>query len=224
MSVPTLRWRAAIEGMVPTAGLPDWVYRGQAFPAPVWFEGLVFQESSGEPRARRYEPHQDRVSRRDAPADPDVADMDDGELEDDASYGLCQIMGYTARSLLGIDTCRMHGGRLVPTSPVQGGVWPPMRFGWLFRPLTNLSLGIRLLHEELRVVKAEVARGIIDPGQDIERALCRYNGGPTGDDLTGGDLRLRAYVDRIAVRAAAVLADRDLEGPVHVSFESKEEP
>src|SRR6185503_15163266 len=106
MSVPTARWRAAIEGMVPTAGLPDWHYRGQVFPAAVWFEGLVYQESTGEPRARRYEPHQDRATRRDAPADPDVADVDDGELEDDASYGLCQIMGYTARALVGVDTVR----------------------------------------------------------------------------------------------------------------------
>lgn len=203
--VPTARWRLAIEGMVRVSGLPPWSYRGQLYTGAAWFEGLVYQESVGEPRARRYEPHQDRASRMDAPADPDVCDHDDGELEDDASYGLCQIMGYTARALVGIDKVTLRGGKLVVADT---GVYPPMRFGWLFRPLTNLSLGLRLLHEELQAVQRDVAKTVLSPGDEISRALCRYNGGPTGDNLVDGDLRLRAYADRVAARAALVRADR----------------
>lgn len=56
-------------------------------------EAIVWTESSGNPRARRYEPHQDRNP------DADTAGVDDGITEDDASYGLGQIMGYTARRL-----------------------------------------------------------------------------------------------------------------------------
>jgi hypothetical protein len=191
--------------MVRVSGLPSWSYRGQLYAAAAWFEGLVYQESVGEPRARRYEPHQDRASRMDAPADPDVCDHDDGELEDDASYGLCQIMGYTARSLVGVDKVTLHGGKLAVTDT---GAYPPMRFGWLFRPLTNLSFGLRLLHEELQAVQRDVGRTVLSPGDEIARALCRYNGGPTGDNLVDGDLRLRAYADRVAARAALVRADR----------------
>ena len=206
--VPTARWRPAIDGMVRISGLPSWQYRGQIYSPSTWFEGLVFQESVGEPRARRYESHQDRATRMDAPADPDVCDHDDGDLEDDASYGLCQIMGYTARSLIGIEKSTLHGGKLVFADAAHGGVYPPMRFGWLFRPLTNLSLGLRLIHEELQAVKREIASTVLSPGDEIARALCRYNGGPTGDNLVGGDLRLRAYADRVAKRAALVRADR----------------
>lgn len=203
--VPTARWRPAIEGMVRVSGLPSWSYRGQVYAAAAWFEGLVYQESIGAPRARRYEPHQDRAIRVDAPADPDICDHDDGELEDDASYGLCQVMGYTARALLGIEKVTLHGGKLVLADT---GVYPPMRFGWLFRPLTNLSLGLRLLHEELQAVQRDVAKTVLSPGDEIARALCRYNGGPTGDNLVDGDLRLRAYADRVAARAGLVCADR----------------
>lgn len=190
MSLPTARYREAIDGMVHVAGLPAWHYRGTTYRPGTWFEGLVLQESSGNPRARRYEPHQDRANRRDAASDGDTPDQDDGPLEDDASYGLCQVMGYNARILCGV---------------------PPgtlMRFDWLFLPLTNLALGLRVLFLELAAVRTEVVGGLIDPGQDIERALARYNGGPTGDDMTGGDFRLRAYVDKVALRAGQVRADR----------------
>jgi hypothetical protein len=176
--------------MVYVAGLPIWSYRGEAFKAREWFEGLVLQESSGNPLARRYEPHQDRANRRDAPSDPDTHDRDDGELEDDASYGLCQVMGYNARALCG----------------VRPGT--PMRFGFLFLPLINLSLGLRILLSELAAVRQEAVNQRVAPGQDVERALCRYNGGPTGDDPVDGDLRLRAYVEHVVRRAAQVRADR----------------
>lgn len=189
-ALPTARFRPAIDGMAIVSGLPKWHYRGDTFDAGTWFEGLVLQESSGRPNARRYEPHQDRANRRDAATDADTPDVDDGQLEDDASYGLCQVMGYNARVLCG-----------VPPGT-------PMRFGFLFLPLTNLAMGLRILWGELRAVRAEVAAGKTDPGQDSERALARYNGGPTGDDLRGGDFRLRAYVDKIAYRASLVRADR----------------
>jgi len=56
-------------------------------------EAIVWVESSGNPKARRYEAHQDRKP------DGDTPGVDDGIHEDDASYGLAQIMGYTARKL-----------------------------------------------------------------------------------------------------------------------------
>jgi hypothetical protein len=190
LGLPTTSYRPAIDGMAQCSGLPPWHYRGVTYRPGTWLEGLVLQESSGNPKARRYEPHQDRAGRRDAPTDADQADHDDGELEDDASYGLCQVMGYNARVLCG-----------VPPGT-------PMRFGFLFLPLINLSLGLRIVLAELRAVRDEVAAGKTDPGQDVERALCRYNGGPTGDDDAGGDFRLRAYVDKVALRAAQVRTDR----------------
>jgi hypothetical protein len=190
VSLPTARYRPAIQGMVAVTGLHPWFYLGDSFAPEHWFEGLVLQESGGKTMARRYERHHDRANRRDAPSDADLADRDDGDLEDDASYGLCQIMGFNARVLCG-----------VPPGT-------PMRFGWLFLPLINLSLGLRILNSELHAVRQEAAAQRIDPGQEIERALCRYNGGPTGDNLQGGDFRLRAYVNRVAFRASQVKADQ----------------
>lgn len=190
MSLPTARYRAPIIGNTQFLALPAWTYRGVTYLAHEWWEGLVLQESSGNPRARRYEPHQDRANRRDAPTDADTADRDDGLLEDDASYGLCQVMGYNARNLCG----------------VRPGT--SMNFGFMFLPLINLALGLRVYLGELAAVRLEVDRGAIPRGDDVTRALCRYNGGPTGDDLVGGDFRLRAYAEHVARRTAMVRADR----------------
>ncbi len=172
--------------------LPPWSYRGNGeFYSPgEILEGLILTESNGNPRAVRYEPAHDRAGRRDAPTDADTADQDDGLMEDDKSYGLMQVMGENARILCG----------------VPPGV--PMDFGFLFDPLTNISFGLRILCEELGAVRGEVAAHKIDPGQDLERALCRYNGGPTGDDMQGGDFRLRAYVDKVARNAGLARADK----------------
>jgi hypothetical protein len=69
----------------------------ERFSAAQWLAGFVLTESSGRPDAKRYEPHQDRARRRDAAADPDTPDRDDGQLEDDASHGLKQVIGYNGR-------------------------------------------------------------------------------------------------------------------------------
>lgn len=171
-------------------GLPDFRHRLQVFSPGELLEGLILTESSGNPRARRYEPHQDRKDRRDAPQDPDTAGVDDGDLEDDASYGLCQVMGYNVRALSG----------------VPAGT--PMRFGWLYLPVINIAFGLRILHGELSAVRAEVAAGKTPAGRDVDRALARYNGGPTGDDLVGKAFRLQAYVDKVGRCASLARMNR----------------
>jgi hypothetical protein len=199
--------------------LQPWVYRGQPVAPGELLEGLILTESSGNPRARRYEPHQDRKSRRDAPQDPDTWDRDDGEIEDDASYGLMQVMGYNARryvQVFPVQPIYSHASDrpagLPPAMRLQrndtAGVNPPMGFTWLFNAPTNIDVGLWVLRGELVAVRHEVAAGKIDPGQDLERALARYNGGPTGDDLVGGDYRLRAYVDKVGRNAALARQDR----------------
>lgn len=188
--IPTFKYRQLLDAAAVQVDLPQWVYRGQAFRAGEWLEGLVLGESNGNPRARRYEPHQDRAARRDAPSDPDTPDTDDGVLEDDASYGLFQVMGYNARLLVGAE------------------LGTAMRFDWLFLPVINVALGLRILTGELSRVKNEIALGKHPFHQQVERALCRYNGGPTGDALVDGDLRLRRYIDRVAEHALAVQRDR----------------
>jgi len=184
--------RRVVDSSARFVGLLPWTYRGSGefFSPGECLEGVILTESSGNAKARRYEAHQDRAGRRDQAADADTPENDNGDMEDDASFGLMQVMGFNARVLCG-----------VPPGT-------PMDFGFLYLPLINISMGLRILLGELASVRAEVGAGKIDPGQDFERALCRYNGGPTGDDLTGGDFRLRAYVDRVARNAARARADK----------------
>ena len=189
-ALATVRYRQLLDAAAIQVDLPQWVYRGQAYRGGEWLEGLILAESAGNPKARRYEPHQDRAGRTDARSDADRPGQDDGDLEDDASYGLMQVMGYNARALVGVD------------------IGTPMRFGWLLLPIVNIALGLRILTAELRAVASEIALARARPHQLVERALCRYNGGPTGDALVRGDLRLRAYVDRIASHASDVQRDR----------------
>lgn len=189
--IATVRFRALIDAAAMQVGLPNWIYRGQAFLGGEWLEGLILAESNGDPRARRYEPHQDRANRRDAAGDSDHADIDDGILEDDASYGLMQVMGYNARVLVGV-------------APGTS-----MRFGWLFLPMGNIALGLRVLCGELAAVSKDIGLGRAPASQHVERALARYNGGPTGDDDVDGDIRLRRYVDRVASHAGVARRDRN---------------
>ena len=182
------RLRAFIDAAAGFVVLPHFQYRGQDFTPGELLEGLILGESAGDPRARRYEPHQDRAGRKDAPSDPDTADVDDGPLEDDASYGLMQVMGYNARNLCG----------------VPAGT--PMRFGFLFLPQINIALGLRILAAELAAVYTQHPHET--DHERMVRALARYNGGPTGDVMVNGDIRLRAYVNRVAAHAELARADR----------------
>ena len=175
----TERYRPLLDAAANLVGLPWWPNLRGANYAPFepgcWLEGLVLGESNGNPKARRYEHHQDRPG----PGDADLSGHDDGLLEDDASYGLMQVMGYNIRRLVGV-------------SP---GV--PMNFGFALLPITNISLGLRVLLEELEATDG-----------DVSRSLARYNGGPTGERLTGGVMRRQEYVVHIRDCTVAVWRDR----------------
>lgn len=180
IELPTFPLRPLIDACAAQTGLPQW---GEFAPG-VWLEGLILQESTGNPKARRYEPHQDRAGRHDAAEDADRPDVDDAQLEDDASYGLMQVMGYNARRLCG-----------VPPGT-------PMDFRFLFLPITGIAFGLRVLSGELAAT-----------GGSVVRALCRYNGGPTGDakvDDGRGSLQFRRqeYVDLVLAKTQLAQHDR----------------
>ncbi len=176
--LPTARYRALIDAAARLVGLPRW----ESSAPGAWLEALILNESSGNPRAMRYEAHQDRAGRADASSDGDQPGVDDGFLEDDRSYGLMQVMGSNIRRLVG-----------VPPGT-------PLRFEWSLLPLANLSLGLRVLVAELATT-----------GGDVDRALARYNGGPTGDDVgAGGEMRCAGYVRRVRCALDKVEQDRSL--------------
>lgn len=128
----TERYRRLIDACAATVGLPLWIKEGETFAPGEWLEGLILVESGGNPRAVRYEAHQDRQQDADRPG------VDDGMLEDDRSYGLMQVMGYNVRVLCG----------------VPAGV--AMNFGWVLLPISNLALGLRILSAELNTTKLHV--------------------------------------------------------------------
>jgi len=137
MELGTRRFRRAIDAAAELYRLPAW----QEFTAGAWFEGLLLTESSGDPTARRYERHQDLADRRDAATDPDQPGVDDGRLEDDASYGLGQVMGYNLRRLVGAPP----GTRL--------------DFTFALDPWFGLGASCRVLVVELAATGGDVARG-----------------------------------------------------------------
>jgi hypothetical protein len=173
--VRTRQYRQLLDAAAALCGLPLWTTPDRTYGAGCWLEGLVLGESAGNPKARRYERHQDRPG----PGDADLPDQDDGLLEDDASYGLMQVMGYNIRQLVG-----------VPPGT-------PMTFGFALLPITNISLGLRVLLGELAATDWTVAR-----------ALARYNGGPTGDRIVNGTMRRQIYVDHIQRSTLSVWQDR----------------
>jgi hypothetical protein len=176
--------RPLIRAAADHAGLPSW---GDAA-ARVWLEALVMTESSGNAKARRYEPHQDRPGRADAATDADRPGTDDGLLEDDASYGLCQVMGYNLRRYLG----------LAPGTT--------MHYGFAYRPALNIDAGIWVLQGDIAALRREgMAHG---EHELVARALARYNGGPTGDDRgPTGAMRVQPYVDKVAHWSTIVLGE-----------------
>lgn len=181
----TRNYRVLIDRTAQHRQLPSWenVARpgvvARTYSPGVLLEGVVLTESSGRVDAVRYEAHQDRANRKDAAGDPDTPDRDDLFLEDDKSYGLCQVMGYNIRALL-----------LLP--PVRG-----VDFRFAFEPALNLALGVSVLKNDLRAV-----------GGSVPRALARYNGGSTGDDGWPGPMRLDQYVTKVEKNCALVFADR----------------
>ncbi len=128
----TERFRRLIDAAAATVGLPLWIKEGETYAPGEWLEGQILVESGGNPRAVRYEAHQDRGG------DPDTATVDDGFLEDDRSYGLMQVMGYNVRKLCG----------------VPAGV--AMNFEWVLLPISNLALGLRMLSAELNTTRLHV--------------------------------------------------------------------
>lgn len=186
------RVRRFIDAAAAMVSLPRFQYRGQEYSPGELLEGQILAESNGDPRARRYEARPDRVQ------DADTAGQDDGELEDDASYGLMQIMGSTARALLG-----------VPAGTA-------MRFGFLYLPQINIALGLRVLSDNRRDLYHLHPHS--SDQELLVRALARYNGGPTGDDWDDErhDFRLRAYVDHVAANCLRAAESRRLMGWVSV--------
>lgn len=172
----TEHYRALIDAVADQVGLPPWTYRGQSFTPGEWLEGQILTESGGDPNAMRYEPHHDTPERAAREGDGDQPGRDDGLLEDDRSYGLMQVLGSNIRRLCGVP----------PGTPMQ--------FSFALLPLANLSLGLRVLHQELRATD-----------NDVARALARFNGGPTGDRLdAAGRMRRAEYVELVARHAARV--------------------
>lgn len=133
----TEKLRPVIDAMADLVGLPEWQHRDlDPFTGGEWLEGLILQESDGDPNAVRYEGHQDQSP------DGDTPNVDDGLWEDDRSYGLMQVMGYNARVYCGVPL----GTR--------------MNFAFLLRPLANLAFGLRLLGEELVDTGGDVATAL----------------------------------------------------------------
>jgi hypothetical protein len=162
-------------------GLPAWPGESPApISAEIWLEAQAMQESSGNPQARRYERALDLAP------DADTRATDDHLAEDDASYGLMQILGSTYKGLIGIPRAL------------------PAEFSILFNPMFNLCIACVLLQQILRGVEGSVPR-----------ALARYNGGGRGDLMLpepGGKLvfRRQEYVDAVARRVGDVLLDRQV--------------
>lgn len=132
--MPTARYRALLDAAATVVGLPAWMVEGELYHPGEWLEGMILVESRGDPKAMRYERHQDVPS----PGDADKPGEDDGLLEDDRSYGLMQVMGYNARILCGVP------------------VGTPMNFGFMLLPVTNIAFGLRVLSAELSTTNLHV--------------------------------------------------------------------
>jgi soluble lytic murein transglycosylase-like protein len=127
--------RPLLAALAERSRLPAW----NGWPASVWLEALVLQESGGNPNAVRYEPALDR---RRGPGVADRPGVDDGWQEDDKSYGLMQVLGSNVRRLSG----------LPPGTP--------MDYTFLTDPVVGLAFGLRVLRAELDATGGDVARAL----------------------------------------------------------------
>lgn len=168
--------RRLLDAAAELAALPAWtVSPGEVYLPGEWLEAIALTESSGRPGARRYEPHLD------TDPDGDEPRTDDGDFEDDASFGPMQVLGQNVR-------------RLLEMAPMARANWRAALCDWL----TGIGFGVRVLKAELRATSGDVAR-----------ALARYNGGPTGDRvMPDGSLRRAEYVARVRSWARRVHEDR----------------
>lgn len=113
--------------------------------------------------------------------DGDTPHRDDGFAEDDASWGPMQVLGVNVKRILGASpTCALT------------------RYNALYDWHIGMAFGLAVLRLELVATQ-----------NDVTRALCRYNGGPTGDVLMpSGSYRRQVYADGVQQKAAQVRADR----------------
>jgi transglycosylase-like protein with SLT domain len=171
MSLATASLRNLIDTAAAHARLPEW----NGLPGGVWLEALILQECGGNPDAVRYESAHDTTARG-----VDRPGVDDGDREDDKSYGLMQVLGSNVRRICGV---------------------PPdvaLNYGFLRTPLIGMGFGLFILNAELQAT-----------GHDVNRALARYNGGPTGDHRdASGRLRRQEYVDGVRRWTDRVRHDR----------------
>jgi hypothetical protein len=170
--------RRFLDASAEIARIPSWtVAPGEVYLPGEWLEGIVLAESSGNPKVRRYEPHLDRVE------DGDEPNQDDGDFEDDASWGPMQVLGLNIRKLIGL-------------APMARADWRRIACNWTL----GVPLGLEVLRAELRAVAG-----------DVPRALARYNGGPTGDRPgPDGKMRRAEYVERVLAQTRRVRQDRAL--------------
>jgi hypothetical protein len=173
-ALPTAPLRPLIDALARNAGLPKW----ETFAPGHWLEALILQESGGDTNATRYERRHDLKRRAYDP--DDRPGQDDGDMEDDKSYGLMQVLGSNVRTLCHVP----DGARFC--------------YSFLRRPAAGIDFGLRILTAELK-----------HTGGDVPRALARYNGGPTGDRRDAeGRMRRQIYVNGVWSWASKVRDDR----------------
>lgn len=137
---------------------------------PRWIEAQIMQESSGRARAFRYEPG----------------------LRD-ASYGLMQVLGKTARAL---------------------GLPLDMRDASLCEPDAGIRWGVRALTDILDRIPGAIQARMLGSFESMtvlpaiyRIALARYNGGGHGNPEADGSLRNESYVQGVESWFAQVVLD-----------------
>lgn len=174
--------RLLIHAVALKYALPPW----RGFSGSEWLEAMVISESSGDPQARRYEVHLDLLS----PDDADTPAHDDGDMEDDKSYGPMQVLGTNLRRAVGIS------GRA------------RMNFAWATDFGVGLLMGVLHVQGLIRPqLEHEISMDVV-----VDRALARYNGGFKGNPREDGTLRTQVYVDKIRKNTELVHADRLAKG------------
>jgi len=159
---------------LPTAAFRDSFDKvgGQFLWDPRLLEAQAMVESSGLPRAFRYEP-----------------------AKQDASFGLMQVLGTTARRLG------------LPSTQAEAS---------LCDAAVGIEYGMKALMDIVHWVGGECAQDraggayktlSLPLPAHVRTVLARYNGGGVGNPGADGSLRNEDYVKRVETHFAAVLAD-----------------